>query len=369
MVSLTINERRIQAEEGATILEAARGADIYIPTLCYFHLLKPYGGCRLCVVEISDRIRSRLVTSCTYPVEEGLEVKTETPEVVEVRKMLVEFLLARAPNARAVQFLAREYGIEKPLLKARDEGELCILCGLCARVCDEIIGVSAINFVGRGVNREVTFHPDISSELCVGCGVCVAVCPTGCLELEKPYGVISAIDMGRRAASSIDKYLGGDGNIEEELIETEVPNLWTGTDKGFADRTKMISPIFLNEFTDDQAIAEAGRCLGCDLRLKIKPAVLPQESWLILSEDSVQCLQEEEGIYILYDEEKEIYQITGVENIREELLEECRKGGDARYYSYEVDQMFTSRERQLLQQYLKKHGDFPPGNREADELF
>ncbi len=244
IIRLTVDGQSIEANVGTTILESARSADIYIPTLCYHPLLQPFGACRLCVVDISvGGGPSRMVTSCTFPVEEGLVVKTDSPEIIQVRKMLVELLLARAPNAKAVQFLAREYGIEKPMLKARDEGELCILCGLCARVCDEIIGVSAINFVERGVNREVTFNPDIAPELCVGCGVCTAVCPTGCLELESPYGVISAIDMGRRAASSIDQYLGGEGIIEEELIDAEVPSLWTGRDEGFADRARVIHPL------------------------------------------------------------------------------------------------------------------------------
>jgi len=366
MVSLTIDGQSINVKEGTTLLEAARSSNIYIPTLCYHPLLEPFGACRLCVVELSD---GRMVTSCTYPVEEGLELETASPPVVEARKMLIELLLARAPEARAVQRLAREYGIEKTLLKITDEGELCILCGLCARVCDEIIGVSDINFIKRGVNREVVFNPEISSELCVGCGVCTAVCPTGCLEIEKPYGVISAIGMGRRAAISIDKYLGGEGIIEEELIEAESPTLWFGMDKGFADQSGVVPPLFLDGFTNEQAVTEAGRCLGCDLRFLIKPVILPPERWLVLAEESIQDLPEEEGVYVLYNEEKEICQISGVENLREELLYEYGKGGDAKYFSYEADQMFTARERQLIQQYMKKHGKMPPGNDEMDELF
>jgi bidirectional [NiFe] hydrogenase diaphorase subunit len=369
MISLTIDNRSIQAEEGTTILEAARGEDINIPTLCYFPLLKPLGGCRLCVVEIISGGRSRLVTSCTYPVEEGLEVKTRSPEVIEVRKMLVELLLARAPKARAVRFLAREYGIEKPLFKTKDEGELCILCGLCARVCDEIIGASAINFVDRGVNRAVTFNPEISPELCVGCGVCTAVCPTGCLELEKPYGVISAIDMGRTAAVSIDKYLGGTGEIEEQLIETDAPGLWTGSDKEFAARMRMIDAPWLKEFTDGQAISEAGRCLRCDLRFEISPSVMPPEQWLKFDEATIATVPELEGVYVLYDENKEIYNIVGVIDLRAGLTEELEAGRDVKYFIYELDPMYTGKERQLVQQYMKQHGKMPPGADDLDDLF
>ena len=369
MIHLTIDGQSIEANVGTTILESARNAGIYIPTLCYHPLLKPFGACRLCVVEISAGGRSRLVTSCTYPVEEGLEVKTDSPEITEVRKMLIELLLARAPKARAVRLLAREYGIEKPILKARDEGELCILCGLCARVCSEIIGVSAINFVDRGVNREVVFNPEISPELCVGCGVCTAVCPTGCLELEKPYGVISAIDMGRRAAVSIDKYLGGDGVIEEQLIETGIPNLWTGQDQAFASHARVIHPLLLEEATDAQATAEACRCLRCDLRFLIKAPVMPPEQWLAFDEATINTVPELEGVYVLYDENKEIYNIVGVINLREGLMEEYEAGRDVKYFVFELDPMYTGKERQLVQQYMKQHGKMPPGADDLDDLF
>lgn len=371
IIRLTIDGQSIEAKVGTTILESARSADIYIPTLCYHPLLQPFGACRLCVVEISaGGGPPRVVTSCTYPVEEGLEVKTDTPEITEIRKMLVELLLARAPNAKAVQFLAREYGIEAPMFKTKDEGELCILCGLCARVCNEIIGVSAINFVDRGVNREVVFNPEIAPELCVGCGVCTSVCPTGCLELANPYGVISAIDMGRRAASSIDKYLGGEGIIDEELIDAEIPNLWTGADKEFADRSRVIHQFLTHEFTNDQAVAEADRCLRCDLRFLIKPAALPPEQWLSFDEETIATVPELEGVYTLYDENKEIYNIIGVINLREGLQEELEMGSDAvKYFVYEEDPMYTGKERQLVQVYMKQHGGMPPGADDMDDLF
>ncbi|MCJ7594444.1 MAG: 2Fe-2S iron-sulfur cluster-binding protein, partial [Desulfobacterales bacterium] len=277
MVRLTINGRPIEAEQGLTILQAAQGADIPIPTLCSHPLLKPYGACRLCVVELSNGKGSKMVTSCTYPVEEGMEVKTDSPSVIDVRRMLVELLVARAPGARVVQRLAREYGIEETRAKTLDEGEMCILCGLCVRVCEEIVGASAINFVNRGTQREVTFVPEISSELCVGCGVCTALCPAGCLETEQPYGVISAVEMGRKAAVSIDQYLGGKGIIDEVLVEAERPNPWLERDDGFADRRRMEESSLLSGADQGKAMAEALRCLRGDLRCLMEPPILPPE--------------------------------------------------------------------------------------------
>ena len=105
------------------------------------------------------------------------------------------------------------------------------------------------------------------------------------------------------------------------------------------------------------------------MRFRIEPVVLPPERWLVFSEEIIQDLPETEGVYVLYDEQKEIYQITGVENIRQELMEEYEKGTVPKYFSYEEDQMFTGKERQLIQQYMKKHGKMPTGNDELDDLF
>ncbi|TET39082.1 MAG: 4Fe-4S dicluster domain-containing protein [Dehalococcoidia bacterium] len=185
-VTLTIDGKKVEAEEGMTVLEAAKSVAIEIPTLCYHEALSPYGACRLCTVEITTDGRSRLVTSCLYPVEEGLMVKTDTPQVIRARKMIVELMLSRCPNVPKIQELAREYGVEKPRFKV--EEELCILCGLCARMCEEVVGVSAINFTQRGFEREITTPFAEISEACIGCGACAKVCPTGAITLEDIYG-------------------------------------------------------------------------------------------------------------------------------------------------------------------------------------
>ncbi len=185
LVTLSIDDREIQAEKGLTILEVARDKGIDIPTLCYNEALEPYGACRLCVVEIIRGGRSRLVTSCLYPAEEGLVVKTASPRVIANRKMLVELLLARCSKNKVIQDLAREMGVEKPSFRSEYlENNDCILCALCVRTCQEIVGVSAISLVNRGVKREVAPPFLETASACIGCGSCVYICPTGCIKME-----------------------------------------------------------------------------------------------------------------------------------------------------------------------------------------
>ncbi|MBA7669705.1 Ferredoxin-type protein NapF [subsurface metagenome] len=206
-VSLKIDDKEVVAEEGTTVLEAARSVGIDdIPTLCYHEALEPYGACRLCTVEIISKGRSRLVTSCTYLVEEGLEVKTRNDMVINGRKMLIELLLARCPEAKVIQDLAKEYGVEKTRFKVEKPEELCILCGLCARFCEEVVGASAITFTKRGTEREVTVLPEITPDLCIGCGACAMVCPTGLITCEDLYGrkiVHSELPLGPNTAISV----------------------------------------------------------------------------------------------------------------------------------------------------------------------
>lgn len=180
-VTLTINDRELRVKEGMTILEAARDAGIHIPTLCYHEKLAPYGACRLCTVEISLNGRTRLVTACIYPVENGLVVKTDSQRVIRIRKMLLELMLASSP-AKTIQDLAQQHGVAKPRFEA--EKTNCILCGLCVRYCNEIKKANAIGFVGRGTERRVVFYPEIASTVCASCRECFSLCPTGKLPSE-----------------------------------------------------------------------------------------------------------------------------------------------------------------------------------------
>lgn len=178
-VTLTINDKEIKAKQGMTILEAAQSAGIDIPTLCYHEKLAPYGACRLCTVEITKDRRSRLVTACVYTVEDGLIVKTESEPVIKIRKMILELIWATAPGADAIREYATKYGINRT--KFEIEPTFCILCGLCVRYCAEIKKKNAIGFIGRGIERQVMFFPDIAAEECPKCGECFPLCPTGVL--------------------------------------------------------------------------------------------------------------------------------------------------------------------------------------------
>jgi len=175
MITVTINGLDVTVEEGTTILEAARFMGFPIPTLCHKEGLTPYGACRLCVVEIGEEPKSKLVSSCTYPVEDGLKVRTASVRVVNARKMIIELLLASCPQSKIIQDLASAHGVRQQRFK--QEHEDCILCGLCVRMCSEQMMAKAIGFRGRGEDRSIGTPFDIQSDVCRLCGGCMYVCP------------------------------------------------------------------------------------------------------------------------------------------------------------------------------------------------
>jgi len=183
MVTLTIDGREIGAREGETILEAASRVGIEIPTLCYHEAISPYGACRLCTVEVNQRGRVRLVASCLFPVDEGLEVKTDSESVRKLRKGLMELLLASCPDSERIQSLAREMGVAET--RFAPEENKCILCGLCVRACQEVSEKSIISFVGRGTKRKVATPFYAPSEECVKCQACAYICPTRAINFEE----------------------------------------------------------------------------------------------------------------------------------------------------------------------------------------
>jgi bidirectional [NiFe] hydrogenase diaphorase subunit len=184
MTTITINGKKLNAGEGMTVLEKARDAGIYIPTLCSHEALKPYGACRLCVVEVTNGNMVSIETSCTYPTLEGLKVKTDTDRVKKVRKLVLELLLARCPNPKELKALGEEMGIKEAPLRMSLKNDFCILCGQCVRACHEVVGAGAISFTKRGNEKKVDTPFHETSEDCIGCGTCVFVCPTGVIKMR-----------------------------------------------------------------------------------------------------------------------------------------------------------------------------------------
>jgi coenzyme F420 hydrogenase subunit beta len=175
MIHLVINGLSTSVEKGTTLLEAASFLGFPIPTLCHMEGLTPYGACRLCVVEIGAGPTAKLVSSCTYPAEEGLQVRTASSRVMNARKMILELLLASCPQSKTIQDLASAYEVRQQ--RFRQEYEDCILCGRCVRMCEEQMMAGAIGFRSRGEKRSIGTPFDKNSDVCRTCGGCIYVCP------------------------------------------------------------------------------------------------------------------------------------------------------------------------------------------------
>jgi predicted molibdopterin-dependent oxidoreductase YjgC len=240
MVNLTIDGKKISVDKTSTILEAARMHGIVIPTLCNHPKLTPFGGCRLCIVEVKGAPRP--VASCTTTVTEDMEVQTATPKLEELRKLVLELLISDHPNdcmvceaagSCTLQDLAYAYGVrgqeypgERRTYAKRDGNpfierdlEKCVLCGRCVKVCDEIQGVEAIDFGYRGFKSKIctAYEEDLNCEFC---GQCVAVCPTGALtgKLWAGKGRLQ----NTRAVDTVCPYCGTGCNITAHVKNNEI---------------------------------------------------------------------------------------------------------------------------------------------------
>ena len=182
-IALTIDDQQVTVPEGTTLLEACQSMGIRIPTLCYYKALPGYGACRLCLVEVEQRGRTKVTASCTYDVKPDIIVRTSTERVQKTRRIMVELLLARCPNSEPIKKIAAELGVTETRFPKKDED--CILCGLCTRVCSDLMKAQAIDFSGRGDTRKVGPAYDKHSPVCMVCGACHEICPTGTAELHK----------------------------------------------------------------------------------------------------------------------------------------------------------------------------------------
>ena len=184
MITFRMNGLEVKVEEGSTLLDAAKFYGLEIPTLCHHEGLTPFGGCRLCVVEIGEGLRTKLVSACTYPAEEGLVVRTDSKRVWASRRMMIELMLAMAPGSKVLQDLASQFGVTRVRFTPRNEE--CILCGLCTRICAEQMDARAIGFQQRGHKRKISTPFDMRSEECRTCGACIYICPACQLRCQGP---------------------------------------------------------------------------------------------------------------------------------------------------------------------------------------
>jgi NADH dehydrogenase/NADH:ubiquinone oxidoreductase subunit G len=206
-ITLQIDGKEVKATKGMTVLESARQAGIEIPTLCYHEKLEPYGVCRICSVEVEKKGKTRIVASCGFPVEQGLVVRTRSPRIDKIRKVIIELVapttMIDGEVAGEIKKIGKEYGADIHRFESRFRAKptRCILCGQCVRYCDEVVGEHAIGFMGRGIDRRVAFFPE-KARACLTCQACFNLCPTGKIPSETDFVVFDGF--------SVDDYLAGE---------------------------------------------------------------------------------------------------------------------------------------------------------------
>ncbi|MFO7706583.1 MAG: molybdopterin-dependent oxidoreductase [Desulfobacterales bacterium] len=230
-VTITINGQKVSAHAGQTVLEAARGAGIDIPTLCHHPALAPVGACRVCLVEVAGQ--RTLQPSCTFPVAERMEVQTESAKVIEARRFVLELIFSERNHFCMtcpmsgdceLQELGYRYGLDHwvyPTYRQRFEVDAspthhlldhnrCVLCRRCVRACAELVGNHTLDLRQRGAHTMLCADMDVplAESTCVGCGTCVDVCPTGALIDKRSAFMVRPAELERIATTCSQCSLG-----------------------------------------------------------------------------------------------------------------------------------------------------------------
>jgi bidirectional [NiFe] hydrogenase diaphorase subunit len=187
-VKVIINGKECIAEKGEFLLDIAERNGIVIPHLCHHESLRGLASCRMCIVEVIENGKKKIVTSCIFPVMRDIAVETGTEDIKYMRKMLISLLMAEIPDNELISRLAEEYGVGDYSRFGRDEGNECMMCGLCVKACEEL-GCNAIATINRGTTKKIATPYEEPSMECIGCGSCAYVCPTGSIKSEEEYGI------------------------------------------------------------------------------------------------------------------------------------------------------------------------------------
>jgi iron-only hydrogenase group A len=277
LFTIEVNNKKIKAEKGETILSALNRNGLIIPTLCRMKDFTPTGACRICVVEVEGR--DRLVTACSQPVEEWMKIRTHSPRVIQARKTIVELLLSNHPDDCLycernlnceLQDLSAELNIRERRIRAKKikprldqsspaivrELSKCILCGRCVRVCEETVTATSLDFIQRGKNTHIgaSMDRDFNFSSCIHCGQCLLVCPTAALHekhnineiqeyLNKP-DVLKVIQYSPQVTAGIAEELGLKLNKDTDRILNAILRK-IGFDKVFTTGTG--TDVFITE--------------------------------------------------------------------------------------------------------------------------
>ena len=382
LFTIQVNNKKIRAEKGETILSALNRNGIIIPTLCRIKEFTPTGACRMCVVEVEGR--DRLVTACSQPVEEWMKIKTHSPRVITARKTIVELLLSNHPDDCLycdrnlnceLQRLSEELNIRERRIRAKKikprldqsspaivrELSKCILCGRCVRVCEEVITSTSLDFINKGRETHVgaAMDKDFNFSSCVHCGQCVLVCPTGALHekhnisevqeyLNKPeiikviqyssmvvYGI--AEELGMKYTRDYDKIL---NTILRKIGFDKVYKTGTGTDVCITEIAAQLSDNIVNRTATPLYIS------ACPAWVKYAEQFIPS---LIPQLSTVKSPQQITGVLIktlvagqLGVKPEEIFSVSATPCMAGKF--EARRDGMMRKGISDVDAVLTVRE-------------------------